>query len=500
MIKEIKKQIGEDKKLQALLLAALIIQLITCITQVGFYHPDQHFQIIEFSSYQLHRASGATHVWEMTDFIRSTIQVYLFSAYTVTCNFIHINDPYLQLTILRILLGSAVFALFNCMALYYFKDGDKKVLYCVLLLLNFSWLFPYVRTLFSSELMGALFFFGAIFYYDIKRNQSKPGRTAFITGILLALGFFFRFQMAFGLVGFGLWVLVFDRNLKRIALLLIAFILTSIFCVYLDCHFYHELIFTPYRYFYVNINQGVAASFGTSSFMVYIAVLIAVIATPPFSIVLFYYGLKGSLKKYNHPLVLSVLLFIIGHCFVGHKEERFLFPVLNALPIIIGFGLPDFIEYYYSCKKWIAALIKAMLIFSIGLDLILLLILTFTPYSQTPYFSYLIKKNFNDQHTTIWCLSRTPLETESGLPTVFYSTGLNVEYRKISTNDSVRYLKDAEYIATTYNQVHDNITMMDSLGYKPVCYSSKMLWGLNAFLDSKKINTINDIWVLYQKK
>jgi hypothetical protein len=26
-----------------------------------------------------------------------------------------------------------------------------------------------------------------------------------------------------------------------------------------------------------------------------------------------------------------------------------------------------------------------------------------------------------------------------------------------------------------------------------------MLWEINEFLDSKKINTINDIWVLYKK-
>jgi GPI mannosyltransferase 3 len=499
MINKIKQTIREDKKLQVLLLVAFFIQLITCIIQVGFYHPDQHFQIIEFSSFQLHKASGASHVWEMTDYIRSSLQVYCFSAYSIVCDFIKISDPFLQLTILRIILGCSMFALFNAMAICYFKNGDKKVLYAVLLLLNLSWLFPYVRTLFSGEIMSSLFFFAAFFWYDVKRRDEEDNSKPFLTGFLFALAFFFRFQTAFAILGFGLWMLLFERNFKKIFTLAAGFILSSVICICLDCHFYHEFILTPYRYFYVNINQGVAASFGTSSFMVYVGVLVAVIATPPLSIALIWYGLKGCFKMYNHPLVLTVLAFIIGHCMVGHKEERFLFPILNALPIIIGWGLPDFIAYYTSCKKWVRYLIKTMLVFSISLDLILLTLFTITPYSQTVYFSSLIKKELNDSGQTIWCLARTPLETESHLPMVFYSTGMNVTFKKISTNDSVRYLKDANYIATTFNQVQENRSMMDSLGYKPVLYSSKMLWELNEFLDSKKITTINDIWVLYKK-
>jgi hypothetical protein len=55
------------------------------------------------------------------------------------------------------------------------------------------------------------------------------------------------------------------------------------------------------------------------------------------------------------------------------------------------------------------------------------------------------------------------------------------------------------YLAVTYNDLKQGRPMLDSLGYKPVLYSSKLLWNINKFLGSKKINTINDIWVLYKK-
>ncbi len=130
-----------------------------------------------------------------------------------------------------------------------------------------------------------------------------------------------------------------------------------------------------------------------------------------------------------------------------------------------------------------------------------LLLFTFTPYSQTVYFSYSLKK-INANKTSVYCLARTPLETESGLPMVFYQKGIeNIDFKKISINDSVRYLKGNNIlIATTFNQIKDNQLLLDSLGYKPILYSSKMLWDLNEYLDSKQINTINDIWILYKKE
>jgi len=64
--------------------------------------------------------------------------------------------------------------------------------------------------------------------------------------------------------------------------------------------------------------------------------------------------------------------------------------------------------------------------------------------------------------------------------------------RSINANDI--------YFAVTYNDLKNGRPMLDSLGYKPVLYSSNLLWHINEFLHSKKINTINDIWVLYRKE
>lgn len=502
MLNDIKKIIQTDRRLQFLLLGSLIVQLIVCINQPGFYHPDQHFQIIEFSSYQLHKASGASHVWEMNDFVRSTLQVYVFSAYRIICEHIGITDPYTQMTLLRIKLGLACFLLFNLISIYYFKDEKRNVLYFVLLILNFSWILPYTRTLFSSEIMSSVFFFGALFLYDINKEKRNAFFLFSLVGFLFCLAFYFRFQFGFALVGFGIWLIFFEKKYARLLPLAAGFIIGFIINTYLDKEFYHQLVFTPYHYFHVNISEGRAASFGTSSFLNYIGLLVAVITTPPFSIVLIIYGLIAIFKKYNHPIIITVVFFIVGHCLIGHKEERFLFPVFNLLPIVVGFGIPFLINYLNHCKKWIAWFIKTIMYISICLNIVLLGFFMFVPYSQTVAFSSQFKKEFNHQPATIYCLSRTPFETESGLPLTFYQNSFpELELKKVLNNDSVKNITGSNiYVATTFNQTKKNLSMFDSLGYKPVLYSSKILWNLNEYLLSKKINTINDIWVLYKKE
>lgn len=486
-----------DSRLRWLLLFSLFIQLIFCITQVGFLHPDQHFQLIEFSSWQLGEPSGATSVWELKSHIRPTLQVYLFSGFVKLCRLFQVYDSYLQLIILRLLFGVLGFVVFNAIGIYYFK-ADKQHLFIVLLLINLSWSLPYIRTLYSSEIASSIVFFGAILLYEVKKSKLPY---VLLVGFLFSLAFFFRFQMAFGLVGFGLWLLFIEKKYSHIVPLAIGFGVGLGINIILDYYFYHQLVFTPYNYFHVNITQGKAAEFGTSSFIWYILMLALVIGTPPLSFFLFYYSVKGALKQYRQPLVFAVVFFVIGHCLVAHKEERFMFPVLNVLPVIAGWGLHEFISYYRQAGKGIRYTLKGITYFSVALNiLVLALFLILNPYYQTIEFSRKLVSMFKNSNPTIYCLARTPFETENSLPLTFYRRSApNINLVEFHDADSARYLKNA-WLVTTYNDSKDKLSFLDSLGFKPQLYSSAALWKTNECLHQKKINTINEIWVLYKKE
>src|SRR5579875_517158 len=224
MFADVKRMIQQDRKLQLMLVIMLIVQIITAINQVGFFQPDQHFQIIEFSSYQLHRPSSVNFVWEFAAQMRPTIQVYLFSAYRLTCETLGIHDSYLQLTIMRVLLSIVLFSFFTFMVFYYFRNSDRKILFYVLMILNFSWAMPYTRTLFSSEMLSSLFFFGAFLLYDRKKEQQNFWYTLLI-GFLFSISFYLRFQMGFALLGFGLWMIFFEKKYSRLLPLAIGFLI-----------------------------------------------------------------------------------------------------------------------------------------------------------------------------------------------------------------------------------------------------------------------------------
>ncbi len=501
MFTAIRGLIQTDSRIKWILFGGLFIQIITAITAIGTSSADQHFQIIEFSLYQLGQPSGATYVWEIENFVRPTLQVYLFSGYHLTCNFIGITDPYAQLTILRIFLGTGMFVVFNLLAFHYFHNEKRSRFIFVLLLLNFSWVLPYTRTLYCSEMMSSLFFFGTVLIYERKKFALRWFSPMLLVGFLMSLAFYFRFQIGFAMVGWGLTILI-QKNFKHILPIAIGFLVGVAGNIYLDFVFYKELVLTPYTYFYTNINDGRADSFGTSSFIRYIGFILLTAPAPLFSIIFFYYSLKTFFKKkFFNPIFLSVVIFVVAHSIVGHKEERFIFPVLNVLPLIIGWSIPDLEEFYQRSSAWIKKIFKSLFWFTIGLNALLLVVLTTVPYSQTVEFSYRLKNKFKGEAVVLNGIGQLPFETPSGNPMVFYKNGAkNITQYKI-TIDSVGVLSgNAEYITATYNDIKEHKSLLDSLGYKPVLHSSNFLWGLNEWLDTKKINTINEIWVLYQKK
>lgn len=492
--------LGLPKKHQWVLGLGFLVQLITAYTALGFFHPDQHFQIIEFSSYQLGLTNGTGHIWELNSQIRSTFQVYLFSGYVLFCKAIGITNAFTQLTLLRLVFGSLLWFFFNKVAIHFLKNNKQNLFYA-LLIINLSWFLPYSRTLFNSEMLGALLFFLAIYWFDkwneINTNQTKFLNIAFV-GFLFSLSFYARFQMAFGLLGFGVF-LVINKYVKSIFAISVGFLVGCVLNTGLDAIFYSKLVCTPYLYFKANIIDGVAKSFGEATADYYLWVLLVVTTIAPLSIILFWRFFKNSITNLKHPLVLAVAFFIVGHSLVGHKEERFMFPIINILPIIIALNLKPLSSIYDSKILWLKNGFKTLLWCSIGLNFLLLVLFMSIPYAQTLNFAS--KLNSSKIKGEIVCIERSPLETESLAPFVFYRNNMQqTTFIKIKNNDSLFTKKPLpKYVATTFNQSKDYFKKIDSLGYKPQTFSSKFLWSINEFLQSKNANTINDIWVLYTK-
>lgn len=181
-----------------------------------------------------------------------------------------------------------------------------------------------------------------------------------------------------------------------------------------------------------------------------------------------------------------------------------MFPILFILPMWIGWGLPSFFNYYSRCKKFIRYCIKGVLVFSVTLNFLLLVLLIINPYSQSIHFTGLLDKKINKpgKVSRVYCFKRTPFETPGKSQYVFYQRYFtNTEIIRVNNRDSLKLLTgDDIYLAATFDDLLNDRKTIDSLGYKPVLYSSTLLWKIDEFLYSKKLHPINDIWVLFKKQ
>lgn len=178
-----------------------------------------------------------------------------------------------------------------------------------------------------------------------------------------------------------------------------------------------------------------------------------------------------------------------------------MFPVLNVLPLIAGWGLAGTSNSFPFFSKTNQYASRFVVGSSVSLTVLLLaLFVILNPYYQAIEFTRKLVAKFEKAPTTIYCLRRTPFETENHLPLTFYrKSASTIRLVTVTNVDSLKYIKNA-WIATTYNDAKADFPRLDSLGVEPSLFSSETLWNTNRFLQKKDINTINEIWVLYRIK
>jgi len=102
----------------------------------------------------------------------------------------------------------------------------------------------------------------------------------------------------------------------------------------IDSIFYGNFVITPLRYFQVNIIEDAASGFGTSPWYYYIQKIL-VYPGHIIGILLFISIFLVLTFKPGNLFVWCIILFVAGHSIIPHKEERFLFPIVYLLPVVL---------------------------------------------------------------------------------------------------------------------------------------------------------------------
>ena len=346
---------------------ALIIAAITSYTNFGHTTGDEYSQIFEFAAHKLGYVGQGDLRYEFNTQMRPSIQAWAVVAVHRLGEIItgDINPFYVNY---GINLLSGAFCIFSiCIFTRAFLPRiEPRYQKYFLILSLFSWLVLYTNVHFNSENISGHLLLLAVGLLYPRLSDLGMGRALGI-GVILGLAFSCRFQIGFAILGLMLWLLAHDYRAKRLGdWFLVALgmaISILIFNVLADYYFYGNLVFTTYNYFYQNIVTGMMnRDAGISPWFTYfITVSFYLPFGPLYVLASLYY-----LIRYPRDLISCIVgLFLLAHIFIGHKEARFLLPMLGFAPVMIVVTWQDLQKRYTILRDRSEAIIKAVWVINI---------------------------------------------------------------------------------------------------------------------------------------
>jgi GPI mannosyltransferase 3 len=352
-----------DSPFKKVFLIGLLCNIVASWFSIGYHQIDEHFMILEFSNFKFGTVPERVFPWEFTGKLRPTLQPTIAYFAFQLFQSLGIYNPFFQVFLLR--LFSALLAWFvACKTALRFAPSlqNPKIQFWWITSVACLWFMPYLQVRFSSENFAGIAFMAALLVVPSISSIQKINASKWqwlLMGFLLSSSFYFRFQIAFAILGLLIWLLVYARPLwKPYLFIFIGALLAVGLNLWVDHWFYGEWIVSPYRYYEANIIKDAASTYGTTPWYDYF-VLFATQGIPPISIILLLLFFVALVKRPKQLMIFVFLPFLLGHIIVPHKEFRFLYPMVLPFLFICFSGL-DAIWGKISDKKWLKPLFNVL--------------------------------------------------------------------------------------------------------------------------------------------
>lgn len=354
-----------------------LVFFIAALFSTGYHHFDEHFQILEFASLKLNMANEKDMPWEYATKMRSALQpLFVVTLYKLFSIFGQVN-PFALATFLRLLSAALAFYCI-CQLIQNFgqslsEDYKKRLL---LPLSFFLWFGVYNAVRFSSENWSAMLLILSICL--LISSTVKSYKKYLFAGMLMGGAFLLRFQTGFMILGLAIWLLFIRKekigSLFVIGAAIIAVIATG---VLIDKWFYGVWTLSCWNYFDQNILQDKVSGFGVYPWWWYFSEIF-VNTIPPFSLIYLLGVILFFILYPKHLFTFILIPFLLIHFYIGHKEIRFLFPVIYFLPLCIAFVVQAIDQKWNGTLFGQKAVSFFLTVFGL-VNLILLLIIMFKP-------------------------------------------------------------------------------------------------------------------------
>ncbi|MGC1391067.1 MAG: hypothetical protein WA816_08510 [Bacteroidales bacterium] len=444
---------------------SILALIITAGFSSGYYHFDEHFQILEFAGLRLNMTVATNLPWEYTYQMRPAIQPALVVLVYKFFNLLGVNNPFTIAFVLRILSAAVSYmGMYLIYKAFYRSILDDTLKLWFSLLSFFLWFMIYENVRFSSENWSGSIFLIAFSLIYIKQSEGK--RHFFYVGMFLGLSFLCRYETGFLIAGFILWHLLIKKDIGSTLFLILGVMILIGTGILIDRWFYGNWTLTIWNYFDQNILQNRVSDFGIRPWWYYIE-RIFVEGIPPFSLVYIASFVLFFIFKRKDLLTWTLLPFLFVHSIIGHKEIRFLFPVIGFLPVIIIKSIAiiqerwngGFLENFFVKKS-------AQLFWAI--NLIFLIMIAFTPADGQ---MSLYKKVYSDYKSPATMYYKKDNPYNRVLDINFYKRA-NLEIVKIDSIGKIELMANRKILFVTKDKDISN----DLRTQKRLVYSSFPYW------------------------
>ena len=313
---------------------ALFLRLAAFLSFPSVYHPDEIYQTQEAA----HRLAYGIGVipWEYRLGVRSWVLPAVIAG-IMKCS------AWLSSGSSGYILGIAFFfSLLSLTVVWFAFSWCRRYLgiqYALLAAFTTTIWFELIyfgpRTL--NEFVAGNLFLPAIYLGSLKPDQ-EPERKwrLLLIGMLLGLTVSLRMQFGPAVLLAGLWIMSRDWKARFLPITCGIAIVVMVFGM-VDAITWSYPFYSYYAYLRENIYHHRASSFGTRPWYYFVSVLFAYEGPMPI------FALMGVRRS---PILGWVCLAVLfPHLLVGHKEYRFIYPVLPLLLTLAAIGLIDFLQF-----------------------------------------------------------------------------------------------------------------------------------------------------------
>ncbi|WP_164848462.1 hypothetical protein [Halobacteriovorax sp. HLS] len=385
-----------------LFIFSAFFHLIAVIFSEGFHRPDEHLGMLRYVFVKLNLYPIEELSWEYPAKIRNWVQPGIYYAIAKILNLIEIKNPFTIAFFLR--LFTSIFSMYTLVKFSKFSRiffSSTKAINLANLCFFTLWFFPFIHARTTAENFGMnVFALGLLVLVKsipistlksstntlkinfLSNTKSIPLSHSLLGGFLIGMSVNFRIPLAPMPLFLCLWLLLIAQiKLSNVFVIVIGSFLSILFTSIFDTWGYEELTYSTWSYLYQEFTRNVSQGFGVSPWYYYITKVFSK-GVPPLSIFMIIATVFVWIKKPTHLITWVSLPVFLLHSTIGHKELRYIFPLIIFVPILLALTFEHFEKTVLENRA-----LKLTIRLSIILNLIFLLISSIKP-AYTPIHIY----------------------------------------------------------------------------------------------------------------